>query len=78
MGEQNKTAEKWVMVPVEPTEEMCAAWDKSGACDLKPEHFDEYPGDEWVRKNANLDWKAMLAAAPKAEPAQQATKGEQS
>ena len=55
---------EWQLVPIEPTDAMMVAWDKSGALDLKSEHFDDYPGDEWVKKNAALDWAAMLAAAP--------------
>jgi len=56
----------WQWVPKEPTPEMCAAWNESGACDLKAEHFEEPPGPDWVKKNATLDWNAMLAAAPQA------------
>lgn len=61
MGEQNKTAEKWVMVPVEPTPAMLhAMWQDREAFRGQSEN-----------KTARHHYALMLAAAPKAEPARE-------
>ena len=50
---------KWVLVPVEPTDEMVeAAWDSDAA---------DYVGEHKRIHSLGLAWSAMLAAAPSAQ-----------
>ena len=50
---------KWVLVPVEPTDEMVeAAWDSDAA---------DYVGEHKRIHSLGLAWSAMIAAAPSAQ-----------
>lgn len=59
----------WQVVPMEATAEMAAAWNSSDAADYKipDKRYSEFLTDEelntWSLKQANLDLRAMLAAA---------------
>ena len=56
---------KWVLVPVEPTDEMVeAAWDSDAA---------DYVGEHKRIHSLGLAWSAMLAAAP--QPGKEVSRG---
>lgn len=54
--------EGFVLVPVEPTDEMLESVQKARCCHALFEEFMHLDGDEIL-----TDWRAMLAAAPKPE-----------
>ncbi|MFZ5252063.1 hypothetical protein [Enterobacter asburiae] len=70
--EANKLPNGWVMVPVEPTEDMIVNGfesepDESFSDEKEWEAYDAMSGCQQAAHRARLCWAAMIAAAPKQE-----------
>ncbi|USL74590.1 hypothetical protein [Salmonella enterica] len=64
--------EGWVMVPIEPTEDMIVNGfesepDESFSDEKEWEVYDDMSGCQQAAHRAKLCWAAMIAAAPKLE-----------
>lgn len=59
----------WKLVPIEPTEAMCEAWNNASP-NVERDEWRSLDDDEQTRIAATADWKAMIAASPTDPPSE--------